>query len=173
MRLRLARLAVILSCLAFLAPAAASAETFNCFCQGADGQCKFVQPIEASSASASAAPCITVCEGKSQEYCRTVTPAADETKGGTCGGRTVCLTNPLNTASIPTLIGNILKAAIGIVGSLALLIFVYGGFLWLTSAGEAGKVEKGKEAMKWSIVGLAVVFSSYALVSFVLSALTK
>ncbi|HTK60002.1 MAG TPA: pilin [Candidatus Baltobacteraceae bacterium] len=88
-------------------------------------------------------------------------------------GRTVVLTNPLGTANVPTLIGNILKAAIGIVGALALLIFVYGGFLWLTSAGEAGKVEKGKEAMKWAIVGLAVVFSSYALVSFVLSTLTK
>ena len=87
--------------------------------------------------------------------------------------RTVTLKNPLNTASIPQLASNIIKAAVGIVGALALLIFVYGGFLWLTSGGEAGKVQQGKDAMKWAIVGLFVVFSSYALVSFVLSALLK
>lgn len=86
--------------------------------------------------------------------------------------RTVVLKNPLNTSSIPELVANILKAAVGIVGAVALLIFVYGGFLWLTSGGEAGKVQQGKDAMKWAIVGLFVVFSSYALVSFVLSALT-
>jgi hypothetical protein len=89
------------------------------------------------------------------------------------GDRAVKLTNPLNTASVPQLVSNIIKAFVGIVGAVALLIFVYGGFLWLTSAGEASKIQAGKDAMKWAVVGLVVVFSSYALVSFVLSALTK
>lgn len=98
--------------------------------------------------------------------------------------RTVRLRNPLDQCptdagpddpcrtTVPELVGNIIKALVGVVGAFALLIFVYGGFLWLTSGGEAGKVQQGKDAMKWAIVGLFVVFSSYALVSFVLSALT-
>lgn len=90
-----------------------------------------------------------------------------------CAGRTVCLKNPLSSASIPELVGNIIKAGMGIVGALALLVFVYGGFLWLTSGGEAGKVQQGKDAMKWAIIGLVVVFSSYALVNFVFSAIQK
>lgn len=93
------------------------------------------------------------------------------TQVDTCGDRTVCLKNPLNTANAPELVANILKTAVGVVGAVALLTFVYGGFLWLTSGGEAGKVQQGKDAMKWAIVGLFVVFSSYALVSFVLTAL--
>ena len=95
----------------------------------------------------------------------------DNKTGAIDTSRTVVLKNPLNTSSFPELVANILKTAVGVVGAIALLIFVYGGFLWLTSGGEAGKVEQGKEAMKWALIGLLVVFSSYTLVSFVLSAL--
>ncbi|WKZ28799.1 MAG: pilin [Patescibacteria group bacterium] len=85
---------------------------------------------------------------------------------------TITLQNPLNANSVPELIANILRAAIGIVGALALLVFIYGGFIWLTSGGEAGKVSAGKEAMKWAAIGLVVIFTSYGLVRFVFSAIT-
>jgi len=85
---------------------------------------------------------------------------------------TVKLVNPLHVTSVPELIGNILKAGIGIVGALALLMFVYGGFRWLTSGGEPGKIQEGKDAMKWAAIGLVIVFASYALVGFVLKAFT-
>ena len=91
----------------------------------------------------------------------------------TCPKGTVCLVNPLKTSSIPELVRNVVGTAIGILGALALLVFVYGGFLWLTSGGEPAKIQSGKDAMKWAAVGLAVVFSSYALVSFVLSTLER
>lgn len=89
-----------------------------------------------------------------------------------CPTGTVCLRNPLQACSVPELVSNILKAGIGIVGSLALLVFIYGGFLWLTSGGEPGKIKEGKEAMKWAAIGLIVIFSSYALVTFVFKAFT-
>ena len=85
---------------------------------------------------------------------------------------TVTLQNPLNVSSVPALIANILRAFIGIVGALALLVFIYGGFLWLTSRGDAGKVQGGKDAMKWAAIGLLVIFTSYALVRFVFKAIT-
>ena len=85
--------------------------------------------------------------------------------------RTVVLVNPLKTASVPELVGNIIKAGVGVVGAFALLVFVYGGFLLLTSGGETAKIQAGKDAMKWSAIGIVVVFSSYALVSFVLKSL--
>lgn len=89
-----------------------------------------------------------------------------------CPAGTVCLINPLSAKTVPELIANILKAAIGVVGALALLVFVYGGFIWLTSGGESAKVSAGKEAMKWAAVGLVVIFTSYGLVRFVFSAIT-
>ena len=90
-----------------------------------------------------------------------------------CPKGTVCLVNPLKTADVPSLVRNVVSTAVGVVGALALLIFVYGGFLWLTSGGEAAKIQAGKDAMKWAAVGLAVVFSSYAIVSFILSTLER
>ncbi|MFA6602069.1 MAG: hypothetical protein WCT02_04400, partial [Candidatus Paceibacterota bacterium] len=46
---------------------------------------------------------------------------------------TVSLTNPLGDLKDPsTLIGKIIGAALGLVGSLALAMFIYGGFIWMT-----------------------------------------
>lgn len=89
-----------------------------------------------------------------------------------CPPGSVCLTNPINVSTVPELVANILQAVLGVVGAFALLVFIYGGFLWLTSGGESAKVSAGKEAMKWAAVGLVVIFTSYGLVRFVFSAIT-
>jgi len=80
----------------------------------------------------------------------------------------VSLCNPLGSVTPQTLIGKVIGAALGIVGSLALLMFIYGGFTWMTSAGSPDKITKGKGIMVWAAIGLAVIFSSYALVKFVI-----
>ncbi len=81
------------------------------------------------------------------------------------------LDNPLGTAvSTPQiLIGRIITAVMGIVGSIALLMFVYGGLIWMTSSGNQEKVKKGRDIVLWSAIGLIVIFMSYALTRFVLS----
>ena len=38
----------------------------------------------------------------------------------------------------------------------------------MTAAGTAEKVEKGKQILVWATIGLIVIFTSYALVRFVL-----
>lgn len=86
-----------------------------------------------------------------------------------CSGD-LCLENPLGSINSPTeLIGRILNSVFGIVGSLALAMFVYGGLTWMTSSGNAEKVKKGRDILIWSAIGLFVIFSSYALVRVVLS----
>lgn len=82
------------------------------------------------------------------------------------------ITNPLGTSSPEVLIGRVIKAALGIVGSIALLMFIYGGFLWLTSMGSEQKITKGKQVITWAVIGLAVIFLSYAAVGFVIDTLT-
>ena len=84
----------------------------------------------------------------------------------------VTLTNPLGEGVTPQIfIGKIIKAILGIVGSLALVMFIYGGFNWMTAAGNAEKVEKGKQILLWATIGLIVIFTSYALVKFVFTSL--
>jgi hypothetical protein len=78
------------------------------------------------------------------------------------------LTNPLNSGSIPSLISNVINWLLSIMGAIALAIFVYGGFMWLTSAGNDKKVAAGKDALKWAAIGLGCVFFSYIAVGFIL-----
>ncbi|MFC1612562.1 pilin [Patescibacteria group bacterium] len=80
--------------------------------------------------------------------------------------------NPKGTIEIATIIGQVIKAVLGIVGSIALLMFLYGGFLWLTSRGNEQNITKGKNVLIWATIGLTVIFLSYILVGFVIDALT-
>ena len=85
------------------------------------------------------------------------------------------LPNPLGETNtdINVLIGTIINAIMGIVGSLALAMFIYGGFTWMTAAGANERVQKGKDILIWATVGLIVIFSSYALVYFILNNVIK
>ena len=83
-------------------------------------------------------------------------------------GRIVCeLTNPLegNVRTFPVFLGTIIKGALGVVGSLAVLMVVWGGFLWLTSAGNSERVQQGTRTMLWAAIGVVVVFSSYLILA--------
>lgn len=84
---------------------------------------------------------------------------------------TPTLTNPLGTSDVREIVGRVISAALSVVGSLALLIFIYGGFLWLTSRGDTKMVTKGKDTMIWAILGLVIIFGAYVIVRTVLTAL--
>lgn len=95
-----------------------------------------------------------------------------DTGDGTKSAQTVSLPNPLgNDVTIPQLIGRVIKAILSIVGSLALVMFIYGGFTWMLAAGSSEKVKKGKDIIVWAAIGLIIIFSSYALVRFILTQL--
>jgi len=82
------------------------------------------------------------------------------------------LPNPLGTDNPNVLIGNIINFVLGFVGTIALVLFIYGGFTWMLSAGAPAKVKKGKDIIVWSIIGLFVVFTAYILVRFVIQGVT-
>jgi hypothetical protein len=84
----------------------------------------------------------------------------------------VTLTNPIGTSDVRVIIGYVIKAALGISGSLALLMFVWGGFLWLTAAGNSDRIEKGKKVLIWSTLGLVVIFSAYTITNAVIGGIT-
>jgi|GEM_PF-938185 len=96
------------------------------------------------------------------------------TAGNTNEG--VTLNNPLGPNSsahpIGDLANRLIKTALGISGVLALLAFVYGGILWMVPFGDqTGNIKKGKQMMVWAVLGLVVIFSSYAVINFIGTAL--
>ena len=68
------------------------------------------------------------------------------------------------------IIGMAVSGAMSILGSLALAMFVYGGFIWMLSRGNPEKVKKGTDILTWAFIGLIIIFSSYAIVSFIMGA---
>lgn len=94
------------------------------------------------------------------DLCLTASDATKEVK----------LSNPIEVSANPSqLIGLIIKSALGVIGGLALVMMVWGGFQWLTSAGNPDKVKKGSSTMIWAIVGLVLALGSYVLVSTILN----
>lgn len=99
-----------------------------------------------------------------------IAPAVLAQTAGCPAGSTNCLTNPLGSISTPqALIGKVITAVLGVVGSLALLIFVYGGLIWMTSSGSPEKIKQGRDTLLWAAIGLVVIFSAYGLTRVVLS----
>lgn len=87
-------------------------------------------------------------------------------------GATNCLQNPLgSTNSVQALIGKVITAVMGVIGSIALLMFIYGGITWMTSSGNQEKIKKGQGIIVWATIGLVVIFLSYALTRFVLTSI--
>lgn len=66
---------------------------------------------------------------------------------------------------------NISKFVFGIIGSLTLLMFVYGGVMFLISAGSADKVGQAKKIITAAVVGLLIVFGSWLIINFVFKAM--
>lgn len=126
----------------------------DCACICKDGS---KNPVSDSSA------CTVYCSDKG---------GVTSCKTGSSDSAQVSLSNPLSSTPTPQqLIGKVIQAVLGLVGSLALLMFVYGGLTWMTAAGNGDKVQKGKDILVWSVIGLVVIFSSYVLVKFVFTSL--
>jgi type IV secretory pathway VirB2 component (pilin) len=77
----------------------------------------------------------------------------------------------LGNTTLEQIIGNVVKALLGIAGTLSLVMIILGGLKWMTSQGEVEKIKKAKGTITWAIIGLLVAFSSFTLVDFILSKL--
>jgi len=78
---------------------------------------------------------------------------------------------PLGNVSIPEIIGRVIRAMLGLAGVIALLMFIYSGVTWMIAQGNTEKVSKAKNTLVWSVLGLIIIFSSYAVVGLVIGLL--
>lgn len=71
------------------------------------------------------------------------------------------------------IIGNIVGALIGLLGIVFVVLLIYGGFIWMTAQGSEEKIKKAKGIISSAVIGLVVVFTSYAIAQAVIGALTS
>lgn len=78
-----------------------------------------------------------------------------------------------NSANVPVFIGRIIQTVLKFVGVVAFVLFIYGGFLWMTARGDEGQVTKSKNLLVNAVIGLIIILSSYVLTNFVINSISE
>lgn len=75
----------------------------------------------------------------------------------------------LGTADLEETVIKIIQWALGFLGLVAVILILYGGFVWMTAAGNEDKVSQAKKIISAAVVGLIIVLLAWAIVSFVVN----
>lgn len=86
-------------------------------------------------------------------------------------------TNPQGPSAVeagrrlPTIIANMIRIVLSLLGIIFLVLIIYAGFLWMTAGGNEDSVKKAKAILRNSIIGVVIVLLAYAITGFVLSSI--
>lgn len=67
---------------------------------------------------------------------------------------------------------NITQLILFLTGTVALVMFMYGGVMFIIAAGAQDKVQKGKDALKAAAIGIVIVLGAWLIVNFTIVSLT-
>jgi hypothetical protein len=77
----------------------------------------------------------------------------------------------LGTTDVRTTIAQIIRVAMGLLGIVAVVIILIGGFKWMTAGGNEEQVGEAKKWIFSGVIGLVIILSAYALASFIITQL--
>lgn len=78
-----------------------------------------------------------------------------------------------NTPALELLVGNIVRQVLTFLGVIFFVLTVYAGYLWFTAGGNEDQITKAKGILKNGIIGLIIVFGSYAISFYVVDAIVS
>ena len=70
-----------------------------------------------------------------------------------------------------TIIARIINFALGFLGIIAVVIILFGGFKWMTAAGNEDKVSEARKLLVAGIIGLVIILAAWAVSTFVIGAI--
>lgn len=79
----------------------------------------------------------------------------------------------LGSQDVRTTISNIIRAFMGLLGIVAVVIILLGGFKWMTAGGNEEKVGEAKKLIISGVIGLVIIMSAYAIAQFVVNAVVN
>ncbi len=98
----------------------------------------------------------------SQELIISVAPEPSQTASS------LSIKGPLeNISNLADVINLVVKLVYPLAGILLFVYFVWGGFSFITSAGDPEKVQSGKNRIKSALIGFVLLFLSYFFVGLV------
>jgi TRAP-type C4-dicarboxylate transport system permease small subunit len=69
--------------------------------------------------------------------------------------------------------GAVINVFLGLLGTIFLILIIYGGFLWMTAAGNEEKIKKATQVIGRAVIGIIIVAMAYGITYFVLQAVTN
>lgn len=80
----------------------------------------------------------------------------------------VQLTNPLGgTTRLNDLIIIVLRGLLSFIAIGAVFMFIYGGFMMLTSGGNSDQIQRSREVLKWTALAIVFIVLSTAIINFI------
>jgi hypothetical protein len=77
----------------------------------------------------------------------------------------------LGTKDIRTTVASIIQVAMGLLGIIAVLIVLLGGFKWMVAGGSDEKVKEARKLIIAGVTGLIIILCAYAIANFVISSI--
>ncbi len=81
-------------------------------------------------------------------------------------------TVPDNLKGTPTSVNdlakNVTNLLLYIVGIVAVIMMIIGGFLYITSSGDPSRTKSAKDTILYAVIGIVVALLAYAIVNFVI-----
>jgi hypothetical protein len=77
----------------------------------------------------------------------------------------------LGDVSPMNIVVRIINILLGFLGFTAVCIFIYAGFVWMTSAGSEEKINQAKQLLKNAVIGILIILSAWGIVTYIFSKL--
>lgn len=77
------------------------------------------------------------------------------------------LPNPLGDVTFLNVICRIVNYVSGLVAALAVLMFVWAGILFATSAGNEGRLGTAKKVLLYAVIGVAIALAGTGLINLI------
>lgn len=71
------------------------------------------------------------------------------------------------SVTVGTVVGTIIKAFLGLLGIIFVILMIIAGFNWMTAGGDEDKINKAKDTIRATVIGLIIVVAAYAITYFV------
>ena len=78
---------------------------------------------------------------------------------------------PTGETSLAGIVATVVKAFLGLLGIIFLVLIIYAGFEWMTAQGAEKKVDKAKDTLTRAVIGLIIIIAAYSITYFVFTSL--
>lgn len=101
-----------------------------------------------------------------------LTVNAQTTSDEACGGVVIAGGNcddPANNGKVDSLVSQVVAVLSVVVGVVATIMIMVGGFKYITSNGDSNQVSSAKNTILYAIIGIVVVVFAQVIVKFVIN----